>query len=237
MGALNRIAAIVLLLGAFSFVPVHAAQIGPAFHNGNSTATIDFRNVKGTYFDSISAFTSAVNSYLALCDDPGTGGTVTFTSSQVRVETVGVDCGNRQWSAGGTYYFGANFPADPDCDTAADWSQDSCPPLPTCDESITGVKKWLPGWSGGSVCDESSQCVLSISNTVNIGSSDLVEFTGTADSCTAEPNQSLNPQPGCISSGGDTFCVDADLADQNCGMLNGEYINGHGRMKVEFKNH
>jgi len=212
-----------LVVGFLSSAHAQQMQIGPAFHNGNSTATQDFRNVKGTYFDSLGAFSSAVTSYLALCDDPGTTGAPLFVGSQYRVPTSGVDCGNRQWGASGSYYFGANLPADP-CDSPADWSTGSCPPVPQCDGTRTGQTTWS-SQSSGDACDDATNCKLVAQGGVSFSGTTMTEYLVTDQECAGAPSvQSPQETPQCISSGGDTWCTESNLADENCGMLNGAYV-------------
>lgn len=103
-------------------------------------------------------------------------------------------------------------------------------PAPTCDGSVTGTAFLRPVFSGGStgdICHESSQCKLTATSVTGVGSDDLIEYTGTGDDCTSEPEIPLNESnegPNCISSGGDTWCTEPDLADENCGYLNDEYL-------------
>lgn len=96
--------------------------------------------------------------------------------------------------------------------------------VPACQPENQGVTKWLPGWTGGDACDETSQCKLQAVNTNTIGSNDLVEFVTTADECTTEPVVPATQSPQCITSGSDSWCTESGLADQNCGMLNGGYV-------------
>lgn len=99
-----------------------------------------------------------------------------------------------------------------------------------CDESITGQAFLRPVFSGGStgdICHESSGCVMSAGDTSGLPGGDLVEYTGTSQSCSAEPDVPVDEsdkQPQCITSGGNQWCSEPNLADQNCGMLNGEYL-------------
>lgn len=112
----------------------------------------------------------------------------------------------------------------PECDQGAN------PPVCVgdCDGTVTGNVFWRPGNSigGADICNEPTGCKLAIVNKEQLGSSDLVKYVGTADSCAGEtivPDSQLYGAPQCISSGGDTWCTDG-LASQNCGMLNGEYV-------------
>ncbi|MCG8456317.1 MAG: hypothetical protein MI919_08545 [Holophagales bacterium] len=106
----------------------------------------------------------------------------------------------------------------------------NCDSSTQCDESITGKVFLRPVFSGGStgnICHESSQCTMTAQNVTGLSGGDLVEYVGTNQSCNAEPVENVdesNEQPQCITSGGNTWCTEPDLADQNCGMLNGEYV-------------
>lgn len=99
-----------------------------------------------------------------------------------------------------------------------------------CDGSITGVAFLRPVFSGGStgnICHESSGCLMTAGDVSGLPGGDLVEYTGTDQGCTAEPVVDVPPEAEdaqCITSGGNSWCTEPDLADQNCGMLNGEYL-------------
>lgn len=101
----------------------------------------------------------------------------------------------------------------------------------TCDDSITGQAFIRPIYSAndqGEICHESSQCKMVVDDITMLSSNaGLVSYSGTNQNCTTEPEVPMtaaNQEENCISSGTDTFCTEPDLADQNCGMLNGEYI-------------
>lgn len=122
--------------------------------------------------------------------------------------------------------------ADPDCDPNRTDGEDLCAPPPAqCDQSITGQAFLRPAYSAnekGDICHESSQCVMTAVNVTDLGTAAaLVEFQGTGNSCGAEPEIPITPQnqqEQCISVMGNTFCTEPDLADQNCGYFNDEYL-------------
>jgi hypothetical protein len=106
-----------------------------------------------------------------------------------------------------------------------------CEAPPNCAGDITGKAFLRPVGSAdsrGDICHESSQCVMTATNVIDLSSGQgLIEYTGTASECTSEdvePINADNETSNCISSGGDTFCTEPDLADENCGMLNDQYI-------------
>ena len=106
-----------------------------------------------------------------------------------------------------------------------------CVPPPDCTGDITGQAFLRPVGSAdnkGNICHESSQCLMTVNSLTELASgAGMVEYTGTNQECTTEPEEmvtSQNELENCISSGGDIFCTEPDLADENCGMLNGEYI-------------
>jgi len=100
----------------------------------------------------------------------------------------------------------------------------------SCDDSITGTAFLRPVFSGGStgdICHESSNCVMTATNVIGLASDDLVEYVGTGDDCAAEDVVDVDAgdqESQCITSGGDTFCTEPNLADQNCGYLNDDYL-------------
>jgi len=100
-----------------------------------------------------------------------------------------------------------------------------------CDGTITGKTFLRPVFSGGhtgDICHESSGCVMSAGSTSGLSGGDLVEYAGTASGCSSEPNVANVPDSAedanCISSAGDVWCTEPDLADQNCGYLNDDYL-------------
>lgn len=105
-------------------------------------------------------------------------------------------------------------------------------PAPECDGSVTGQDFWRPVFSAsdtGDICHESSHCKLSAVNVQDLNGSDnaLVRFLGTADDCASEPEVPItaaNQATQCIAAGGDTWCTTPDLADENCGYFNEEFL-------------
>jgi len=100
-----------------------------------------------------------------------------------------------------------------------------------CDETITGNAYLRPissADSQGNICHESSQCKMTATNVIELSSgAGLIEYTGTSDSCTTEPEEPIdqaNELTNCINSGSDTYCTEPTLADQNCGYLNDQYL-------------
>lgn len=101
-----------------------------------------------------------------------------------------------------------------------------------CDSSITGLEFMRPVFSAGQhgdICHESSQCKMTAVNTLllNGNQEGLIEFVGTDQECSGAPDVPItagNEATQCISSGGDTYCATPDLADQNCGYFNDEYM-------------
>lgn len=119
-----------------------------------------------------------------------------------------------------------------ECDLPQIWDDTlkSCITESNCDGSITGTAFMRPVFSGGStgdICHESSQCVMSAGDITGLNSADLVEYTGTNQNCSSEPEIPVTPadeDAQCVSSGGNTWCSEPNLADENCGMLNGQYL-------------
>lgn len=105
-----------------------------------------------------------------------------------------------------------------------------CEGPPMCDGTITGQAFLRPVFSGGStgnICHESSQCVMTAQNVIGFSSSDLVEYIGTDQGCNSEPEVPIGPensQDNCIAENGNTWCTDPNLADENCGYYNNDYV-------------
>lgn len=103
---------------------------------------------------------------------------------------------------------------------------------PVCNGSITGTAFLRPVLSAdpntGNICHESSQCRMEVNDITTLASGDtMTEYTGTNTACSDEPLTDVQPgdtQPNCITSGGDTWCTEPNLADQNCGYFNDDYV-------------
>jgi hypothetical protein len=144
----------------------------------------------------------------------------------------------QQWTqtrtGGGVAVFGVVWtPGDCPAGTVegVDADGNACnPPAPSCDDSITGTAFLRPVFSGGhtgDICHEGSNCKMTAGDTTGLASGDLIEYTGTSQDCGSEPVEPISQgeeDPQCISDGANTWCTEPDLADENCGMLNGDYI-------------
>lgn len=137
---------------------------------------------------------------------------------------------NLTWVKRGDYT--TSLDAGGECVAPAVFDSDlgDCITPATCDDSITGTAFLRPVFSGGNtgdICHESSQCKMSAGSVTGLAAGDLVEYIGTNESCGAEPVEQVGAeaeQAACITSGGDTWCTEPDLADQNCGYYNEDYL-------------
>lgn len=108
----------------------------------------------------------------------------------------------------------------------------ACNPAgPSCDGSVTGKAIIRPASSGEAnlpICGDASNCQFTPVNTIDLGGGQvMVEYEGTASDCGGtdpQRSETQGEQPQCISTAGNTFCTEPNLADQNCGYLNDEYL-------------
>lgn len=102
---------------------------------------------------------------------------------------------------------------------------------PSCDGTVTGKAIVRPAASAQSslpICGDVSNCQFNPVNVIDLGGGQvMVEYEGTASDCGgSDPagNETQGEAPACISAGGNTFCTEPNLADQNCGYYNDDYL-------------
>lgn len=102
---------------------------------------------------------------------------------------------------------------------------------PSCDGTVTGKAIIRPASSAQSalpICGDVSNCQFNPVNVIDLGGGQvMVEYEGTASDCGgSDPsgNETQGQASACISAGGNTFCTEPNLADQNCGYYNDDYL-------------